>query len=232
MDNYSNSELDKFTQLAKDWWNPQGKIKSLHDINPLRTQWIAQQLPLAGKSVIDIGCGGGILCESLAKCGATVSGLDLSQALINCAKKHSQDNDLSINYHCQSVEAVAEQQPAQFDLVTCMEMLEHVPDPAAIIHACAKLLKPQGTLVLSTLNRNLKSYLFAIIGAEYILGLLPKGTHDYKKFIRPSEISSWAESVDLNVKAMAGISYYPLQKRYVVSKDIQVNYLMSLQKQN
>lgn len=230
MDNYSAKELDKFAQLAQQWWDAQGQLKSLHDINPLRTQWIAKQTMLSGKSIIDIGCGGGILCESLARLEANVSGLDLSQDLINCAKNHAQDNDLSISYYCESVEEFAKQHRESFDLVTCMEMLEHVPDPASIINSCAKLLKPRGTLILSTLNRHPKAYLFAIIGAEYILRLLPKGTHDYQQFIRPSEISSWAEAAGLAVKSIAGISYYPLQKRYVISNDINVNYLMCLEK--
>ncbi len=224
-DNYDSEELAKFAALAAHWWDPAGELKTLHQLNPIRLNYIQQKTTLADKKVIDIGCGGGILSESLAQAGAIVTGLDLNKSLIETAKLHQLQSGTQVEYLYQSAEALAAMRPAHYDIVTCFEMLEHVPDPAAIVAACATLVKPQGLLFFSTLNRNLKSYLFAILGAEYILKLLPKNTHDYAKFIRPSELDQWIRQAQLQAQEMKGIAYSPITKQFTLSDDISVNYI-------
>lgn len=227
--NYSTEELEKFSALANQWWNPSSEMKTLHDINPLRLDWINEQCPLSNKNIADVGCGGGILSESLAMADAHVTGIDLSEPLIQVATTHAKENQLNIDYHCISSELFAEQHPCEFDIVTCMELLEHVPDPTQIIQHCADLLKPGGVAFFSTLNRNLKSYLFSILGAEYILKLLPKGTHDYQKFIRPDELESWARKAGLKCVALKGIKPvlrgFSKNISYELTSNIQVNYM-------
>lgn len=231
--NIDESEIEKFAQLsASDWWDANGAQAPLHHINPLRMAYIQRASELQNAKVLDIGCGGGILCESLARAGANVTGIDLASNAIEVAKHHAkQDPSIQIDYYKASAEDFAEKHPEQFDVITCMEMLEHVPDPASIIEACARLLKPQGKIFLSTLNRNIKSYLYAIIGAEYILKLLPQGTHDYAKFIRPSELSRVLREKGFTVKNMEGLHYNILTKKYSLQSDISVNYLLYAQKQ-
>jgi len=224
--NVSTQEIDKFSELSQQWWDKSGKMRTLHDINPLRVQFIQQQVDLTSKTVIDIGCGGGILSESLAQQQATVTGIDLAETLLEVAKQHSQQAGLSINYQCISAEDMAEKAAGQFNVVTCLEMLEHVPDPAAIVQACAKLLKPDGQLFFSTLNRTLKAYLFAILGAEYVLKLIPRGTHQYDQFIRPAELDKWLRESGLSLKTITGFSYNPLTHTAQFSKDVGVNYLV------
>jgi 2-polyprenyl-6-hydroxyphenyl methylase/3-demethylubiquinone-9 3-methyltransferase len=227
--NYSADEIEKFAALAHDWWNPHGTMKALHDINPLRLAWMNEQCPFNHKKILDLGCGGGILTESMAMAGAQVTGIDMTAPLIETAKTHAQENQLNIHYECISSKDFAENNASEFDVVTCMELLEHVPDPVAIIQDCAHLVKPGGTVFFSTLNRNLKSYLLAILGAEYLLKLVPKGTHDYQQFIRPSELESWARNAGLKCVALKGIkaSLRGLSKsvRYELTDDIQVNYM-------
>lgn len=228
--NADPQELDKFAQLASRWWDPEGELKTLHQINPLRLQYIKDHAGLNGKSVIDIGCGAGILTESMAKAGAKVTGIDLNDTLIDVAKLHLQDTGAEAEYLTISAEEIAKQRPQQYDVVTCLEMLEHVPDPASVIQACASLVKPDGHVFFSTLNRNPKSYLFAIIGAEYFLKILPKNTHDYSKFIRPSELGAWARESNLQPKDITGINYNPFTKSFRLSNDVSVNYLLHAQK--
>lgn len=228
--NVDPNEIKKFAALAHHWWDETGELRTLHEINPLRMRLITDRVNLAGKKVADIGCGGGILSESLAKAGAIVTGLDMNDAAIQVAKCHLLESGLDVRYECMTAEALAEREPGQYDVITCLEMLEHVPDPAAIVQAAAALLKPGGTLFFSTLNRTPKSYLFAIIGAEYILRLLPRHTHDYAKFIRPSELSAWCEANGLTPTAIQGISYHPITKRFKCTDDVSVNYLMSVSK--
>lgn len=220
-------EIQKFSELAHRWWDPTSEFRPLHEINPLRLEWINAKVPLAGKRVIDIGCGGGILAESMARKGADVTGIDLSDKALKVADLHSLESGAKVRYKLIAAEAMAEEEPGQYDVVTCMEMLEHVPDPAAIVKACATLVKPGGDIFLSTLNRNPKAYLFAILGAEYILRLLPKGTHDYDKFITPSELSQYARSAGLDVNSMRGMGYNPLTKIYSLNSDTSVNYLVA-----
>lgn len=227
--NISPDEIEKFDKLAKSWWEKDGDLRTLHDINPPRMEFIQNHIPLAGKRVLDVGCGGGILSESLAQCDAEVSALDMSAELINVAKHHSKLNNLPIEYFTMNVEEYAKQSPATFDIVTCMELLEHVPDPSSIISSCAKLLKPNGYLFLSTINRNMKAYLFTILGAEYLLNLIPKHTHDYAKFIRPSEISTVLRQEGFNVEKISGLEYNPLNRKAYLSDDISVNYLLCAQ---
>jgi 2-polyprenyl-6-hydroxyphenyl methylase/3-demethylubiquinone-9 3-methyltransferase len=227
--NIDENEIQKFSAIQDDWWNPDGQCAPLHHINPLRMAFIQQHAELKDKKILDVGCGGGILSEALAKSGARVTGIDLSQSALEAAQKHQ--GHLSIEYHYISVEAYAEKYPASMDIITCMEMLEHVPDPGACIKACSKLIKPGGKLFFSTLNRNLKSYLFAIIGAEWILKLVPKNTHDYAKFIRPSELSQWLREAALSPRDFQGITYNALTKQYKLdAKDISVNYLVFAEK--
>lgn len=226
--NIDPAEISKFSAHASHWWDPEGELKTLHQINPLRLQYINEKANLAGKNVIDIGCGGGLLTEGMAKLGATVTGVDMSQPAITVAKLHQHESNLHINYLLGTAEEIAAQHPAQYDVATCLEMLEHVPDPTSIIQAGATLVKPGGHLFFSTLNRNLKSYLSAIVGAEYILKLLPKNTHEYAKFIRPSELSAWARQSGLVVKDIIGIHYDIFSKEFSLTNDVTVNYLMHL----
>lgn len=228
--NIDHSEIAKFTELSAYWWDPTGALKSLHEINPLRLEWINRKAILAGKTVIDIGCGGGILSESMAKLGAHVTGIDMSQGALNVADLHQMESGVQVEYLLRTAEKIAEDRPGNYDVVTCMEMLEHVPDPAAIIQACATLTKPNGDIFFSTLNRNLKAYLFAIIGAEYILKILPHSTHDYSKFIRPNELAEWSRKAGLTVMDMAGFSYNLFTKKFSLGTDISVNYLVHLKK--
>ena len=225
-------EIQKFSELAHRWWDPTSEFRPLHEINPLRLEWINARVPLAGKKVCDVGCGGGILAESIAIKGATVTGIDLSEKALKVADLHSLESGIKVRYELISAEELAAREAEQYDVVTCMEMLEHVPDPAAIVQACAKLVKPGGHIFFSTLNRNPKSYLFAIIGAEYILGLLPRGTHDYAKFITPAELSSFTRTAGLEVQALKGMTYNPLTKIYSLNQDTGVNYLMATVKPN
>lgn len=226
-ENVDHEEISKFEQLASRWWDPNSEFKPLHEINPLRLKYIDERVGLAGKKVLDVGCGGGILSESMAACGATVTGIDMGEAPLSVAKLHLLESGLEVDYQRIPVEKLAAEQPETFDVVTCMEMLEHVPDPASIVSACAKLAKPGGSLFFSTLNRNPKSYLFAIVGAEYVLRLLPKGTHDYNKFIRPSELDSWIREASLKSTDITGLTYNPLTQAYKLSKDVDVNYMVS-----
>lgn len=228
--NVDQQEIAKFEELASRWWDPHGEFKPLHEINPLRLEYIDRRVGLKGKRVVDVGCGGGILSESMAQRGAEVTGIDMGEAPLSVARLHQHESGVEVDYQQITAEALAEQQPEQFDVVTCLEMLEHVPDPASIIQACAKLVKPGGHVFLSTINRNPKSYLFAIVGAEYILGLLPKGTHDYKKFIQPAELQGWVRDADLNARELTGMSYNPLTRTYSLGHDVSVNYLMHCQK--
>jgi len=229
--NVDEAEVAKFEALASRWWDKESEFKPLHEINPLRLNYIDELSGLAGKKVLDVGCGGGILSESMAKRGAQVTGIDMGGKPINIAKLHALEAGVEINYRKVSAEALADEigsdTEQQFDVITCLEMLEHVPDPASIIQACTRMLKPGGQLFLSTLNRNPKAYMLAIIGAEYVLNMLPRGTHDYAKFIRPAELSRWARAAGLEVKGSTGLVYNPLTKRYkLAERDLDVNYLM------
>jgi 2-polyprenyl-6-hydroxyphenyl methylase/3-demethylubiquinone-9 3-methyltransferase len=224
--NADQAELQKFAELAHKWWDVNSEFKPLHEINPLRLNWINDLVGLKGKRVLDIGCGGGILSESMHFKGAKVTGIDLGEKALNVAKLHQLESGADVDYQCISAEQLATLQPASFDVVTCMEMLEHVPDPAAIVAACAKLVKPNGSVFFSTINRNPKAYLLAVVGAEYVLNLLAKGTHDYAKFIKPSELSSWARHAKLDVMSLRGMSYNPFKQTYRLSDDVAVNYLM------
>jgi 2-polyprenyl-6-hydroxyphenyl methylase/3-demethylubiquinone-9 3-methyltransferase len=224
--NVDPQELEKFAALAHRWWDTGSEFKPLHDINPLRLDYIDNIAGLNGKAVLDVGCGGGILSESMATRGAQVTGIDLGEKALKVAQLHRLESGVSVDYRLISVEAIAAERPASFDVVTCMEMLEHVPDPAAIVAVCSKLVKPNGHLFLSTLNRNPKSYLFAVIGAEYLLNLLPRGTHQYEKFIKPSELSSWCRQAGLEVSGICGMSYNPMTKRYRLGTDVSVNYIV------
>jgi 2-polyprenyl-6-hydroxyphenyl methylase/3-demethylubiquinone-9 3-methyltransferase len=224
--NVDTIELQKFAELAYKWWDKNSEFKPLHEINPLRLAYIDGLASLKGKRVLDVGCGGGILSESMYFKGADVTGIDLGEKALNVAKLHQLESGAKVDYQLVSVEQLATAQPASFDVVTCMEMLEHVPDPSAIVRACAKLVKPGGAVFFSTLNRNPKSYLFAVIGAEYVLNLLPKGTHDYEKFIKPSELSSWVRDAGLDVAGLRGMSYQPITQQYRLGDDVSVNYLM------
>jgi 2-polyprenyl-6-hydroxyphenyl methylase/3-demethylubiquinone-9 3-methyltransferase len=226
MTNVDHAEVAKFESIATRWWDKESEFKPLHDINPLRTNFIDEHVQLAGKTVLDVGCGGGILSEAMAQRGATVSAIDMGQANITTAKLHALESGLSIDYQVIPVEELAEKQPASFDVITCLEMLEHVPDPVSIVNACFKLCKPGGQIIFSTLNRNPKSFLLGIIGAEYVMNMVPKGTHEYKKFIRPSELASWARNSGLTIGAMAGMTYNPITKTYKLGRDTDVNYLM------
>jgi 2-polyprenyl-6-hydroxyphenyl methylase/3-demethylubiquinone-9 3-methyltransferase len=220
-------ELQKFSDLAHRWWDPTSEFRPLHEINPLRLEWINARAPLAGKTVLDIGCGGGILTESMAKKGAAVSGIDLSEKALKVADLHSLESGVQVRYEMISAEQLAAREPARYDIVTCMEMLEHVPDPASVVRACATLVKPGGQVFFSTLNRNPKSYLFAVIGAEYLLRLLPRGTHDYAKFITPAELSQFIRNAKMTVESLKGMSYNPLTQMYSLNQDTSVNYLIA-----
>lgn len=225
--NADPQELKKFSDLAHRWWDPSSEFRPLHQINPLRLEWINAIVPLAGKTVIDIGCGGGILAESMARKGANVTGIDLSEKALKVADLHSLEAGIAMRYEHISAEDIAAREPSTFDVVTCMEMLEHVPDPSAVVQACATLVKPGGHVFFSTLNRNPKSYLFAIIGAEYLLRLLPKGTHDYRKFITPAELSQYARNASLEIDKLKGLTYNPFLKVYSLNEDTSVNYMVA-----
>lgn len=226
--NADPQELAKFGDLAHRWWDPEGEFRPLHQINPLRLDWIASQAELAGREVLDVGCGGGILAESMARRGAKVLGIDLSTKPLRVARLHAMEAGVaSLDYREVAVEQLAAERPASFDVVTCMEMLEHVPEPASVVRACATLVKPGGRVFFSTLNRNPKSFLFAIVGAEHVLGLLPKGTHEYARFIRPSELARFARDAGLEADALKGMGYNPLTRRYWLGEDTDVNYLMA-----
>ncbi|TVO59208.1 bifunctional 2-polyprenyl-6-hydroxyphenol methylase/3-demethylubiquinol 3-O-methyltransferase UbiG [Denitromonas ohlonensis] len=224
--NADPSELQKFGDMAHHWWDPESEFRPLHEINPLRLDWIDSLFPLQGKVVLDVGCGGGLLSEGMAARGAQVTGIDLGEKALSVAKLHLHESGLNVNYRLISAEAMAVEMPAQFDAVTCLEMLEHVPDPASIVKACAALVKPGGHVFFSTLNRNPKSYLLSVIGAEYLLRMLPRGTHDYAKFIKPSELARHCRSNDLALGELTGLTYNPLTRAYALSKDTDVNYLM------
>ena len=230
MENFDSQELAKFEQLAYRWWDQDSEFKPLHDINPLRLEYINQRAPLAGKKVLDIGCGGGILSESMVQQGAQVKGIDLGKAPLSVATLHAKENKLQIEYELISAEEIAQREPGSYDIVTCLEMLEHVPQPQNIVMACSQLVKPGGNVFFSTINRNPKAYLFAIIGAEYILNLLPKGTHDYSKLIRPSELDRWNREAGLATKDLSGMSYNPITGKYWIGSDVSVNYLIHAKK--
>lgn len=226
MSNFDTAELNKFSELAHKWWDKTSEFKPLHDINPLRLNYIDQAVSLSGKTVLDVGCGGGILSESMAQKGAVVTGIDLGEKALKVAQLHSLESDVSVDYRLITVEQLAIEVPNSFDVVTCLEMLEHVPDPASVVRSCAKLVKPGGHVFFSTINRNPKAYLFAVVGAEYVLNMLPRGTHDYAKFIKPSELVAWVRSSDLSLKHQIGMSYNPITKHYWMGNDVSVNYMM------
>jgi len=228
--NVDPKEIAKFEALASRWWDANSEFKPLHDINPLRLNYINERAPLKSATVIDVGCGGGILAESMAAEGATVTGIDLGDAPLAVARIHGLESGVTVNYEKTSAEQKASQSPASYDVVTCMEMLEHVPDPATTVASCAELVKSGGDVFFSTINRNPKSFLFAIIGAEYVLRLLPKGTHEFRSFIRPSELESWARGAGLSLQGITGMTYNPLTRQYSLGKDVDVNYLMHFKK--
>ncbi|MBM3349037.1 MAG: bifunctional 2-polyprenyl-6-hydroxyphenol methylase/3-demethylubiquinol 3-O-methyltransferase UbiG [Betaproteobacteria bacterium] len=230
MSNIDQGEIDKFSALAHRWWDPTSEFKPLHAINPLRLGWIQSITNLQGKRVLDVGCGGGILAESLSKAGATVTGIDLSSKALKVAELHQLESGTSVRYLTISAEDLAKEESQSYDVVTCMEMLEHVPDPSSVVQACAKLCKPGGHIFFSTLNRNPKSYLFAIIGAEYILQLLPKGTHQYEKFIKPSELAQFTRAAGLEVIELKGMTYNPITQIYRLGSNTDVNYMMATRK--
>lgn len=224
--NADPAELEKFGDLAHRWWDPNSEFKPLHEINPLRLDWIDRNIGLAGKKVLDVGCGGGLLSEGMAARGAEVTGIDLSEKPLGVAKLHLYESGQKVDYRLIAAEQLADEMPGAFDAVTCLEMLEHVPNPASIVAACARLVKPGGQVFFSTLNRNPKAYVFAVLGAEYVLNLLPKGTHDYAKFIKPSELARWAKTCGLEPAEMIGMSYNPFTQAYTLGQDTSVNYLM------
>jgi 2-polyprenyl-6-hydroxyphenyl methylase / 3-demethylubiquinone-9 3-methyltransferase len=228
--NVDSAEIAKFEKLASRWWDRNSEFKPLHDINPLRAGFIDSKVNLVGKRVIDIGCGGGILSEAMAQRGANVTGIDMGAAPLAVAKLHLLESKLQIHYEQASAEDYAARLPGEFDVVTCLEMLEHVPQPAEIIAACKKLLKPGGHLFVSTINRNPKAWLFAVVGAEYLLRMLPRGTHDYRKFIKPSELAAWARAEGLELGELKGMTYNPLTRTYKLGSDVDVNYLMHFQR--
>ena len=224
--NVDSGEIAKFNALAERWWDPNSEFRPLHDINPLRLNYIDERLGLPGKRVIDIGCGGGLLSAGMARRGATVTGIDLGEAPLAVARLHADKSGVEVEYLQVLAEEIAEQRAGEYDAVTCLEMLEHVPDPAAVIRACAKLVKPGGQVCFSTINRNPKAFLFAIVGAEYVLRLLPRGTHEYAKLIRPSELAGWSRDAGLDVRDTTGMTYNPVTQVYKLNRDVSVNYLM------
>ncbi|MES2918919.1 MAG: bifunctional 2-polyprenyl-6-hydroxyphenol methylase/3-demethylubiquinol 3-O-methyltransferase UbiG [Pseudomonadota bacterium] len=225
--NVDPAEIAKFEALASRWWDPQSEFKPLHEINPLRLNWIDERTGLQGKTVLDVGCGGGILSESMARRGASVTGIDLGEAPLSVARLHLLESGQQVDYRRIPVEQLAAERPASFDVVTCLEMLEHVPDPAAIVKACHDLVKPGGQVFFSTINRNPKAYAFAILGAEYLLRMLPRGTHEYSKFIRPSELATWVRGAGLDLGDMTGLHYNPLSRRYWLAPNVDVNYMIA-----
>jgi 2-polyprenyl-6-hydroxyphenyl methylase/3-demethylubiquinone-9 3-methyltransferase len=225
--NVDTHELKKFSDLAQRWWDPHGAMRPLHDLNPLRLDWIDRHAALAGKRVVDVGCGGGILAEAMAARGATVLGIDLADKPLSVAQLHALESGTHVDYRQVSAEDLAAEQPSSYDAVTCMEMLEHVPDPQQTVHACATLVRPGGWVFFSTLNRNLKSFLFAIVGAEYVLQMLPRGTHEFEKFIKPHELAQAARKAGLEVVELIGMTYNPLTKEYRLGNDTDVNYLLA-----
>ncbi|MDJ0701285.1 MAG: bifunctional 2-polyprenyl-6-hydroxyphenol methylase/3-demethylubiquinol 3-O-methyltransferase UbiG [Woeseiaceae bacterium] len=225
-DNIDAAEVAKFDALASRWWDPDSEFRPLHQINPLRLDWIRQFVDLSGKKAIDVGCGGGILAESMAEAGALVTGIDMAEAPLAVARLHRHESGAEVEYRQATAEEMAAEQAGEFDVVTCLEMLEHVPDPAAVVKACHELAKPGGQVIFSTINRNPKSFVMAIVGAEYILNLLPRGTHEYGKFIKPSELEEWARAAGLELKRSIGLHYNPLTKEYWLGSNLHVNYLM------
>ena len=230
-ENVDLSEIAKFEKLASRWWDPHSEFKPLHDINPLRAGWIDQSADVKHKNVLDVGCGGGLLCEALAHRGALVTGIDMGEAPLSVARLHQLESGVTVDYQQSTAESLAERRAGEFEIVTCLEMLEHVPDPSTVIQACAGLCRSGGDLFFSTINRNPKSFLFAIVGAEYILNLLPRGTHEYDKFIKPSELARWIREAGLDMQEMMGMTYNPLTKRYRLTQDdVSVNYLIRAKK--
>ncbi|POZ62094.1 bifunctional 2-polyprenyl-6-hydroxyphenol methylase/3-demethylubiquinol 3-O-methyltransferase UbiG [Chromobacterium alticapitis] len=227
MSNVDELEIDKFSQLAHKWWDKDSEFKPLHEINPLRLDYIDRHAALAGKKVLDVGCGGGILAESMALKGAQVTGIDLAKKSLKVAQLHSLETGVPIDYRCVPVEELAAEMPAGFDVVTCMEMLEHVPDPQSVVRACATLVKPGGWVFFSTLNRNAKAYLLAVVGAEYVLNMLPRGTHEYARFLKPSELGRMVRHAGLDLQGLSGMAYNPLTRIYSLNDDTDVNYLMA-----
>lgn len=230
--NVDLNEIRKFEDIAHRWWDQESEFKPLHDINPLRLNYIDERSNLKGKIVVDVGCGGGILAESMARRGATVTGIDLGETPLSVARLHALDSGIQVTYRKISAEALAAEMPQAFDVVTCMEMLEHVPDPSSVIQACATLVKPGGQVFFSTINRNAKAFALAIVGAEYLLNMLPRGTHEYAKFIRPSELEAWAYEAGLDLQHTTGMTYNPLFQHYRLGRDIDVNYIMYFKKED
>jgi 2-polyprenyl-6-hydroxyphenyl methylase/3-demethylubiquinone-9 3-methyltransferase len=230
--NVDPAEIAKFEQLASRWWDPGSEFKPLHDINPLRLKWINDRVGLSGKKVLDVGCGGGILSESMAALGASVTGIDMGEAPLAVAKLHLKESGLKVDYRRASAEEFAREYAGEFDVVTCLEMLEHVPEPGSVVRACAQLVRPGGALFFSTINRNPKSWLFAIVGAEYLLNLLPRGTHEYLKFIRPSELDRMCRAAALDVREITGIHYNPILRTYSLGPGVDVNYLLMASRTN
>ncbi len=228
--NVDPNEVRKFEDLAHRWWDQAGEFRPLHEINPLRLDFVEQAVELDGKRVLDVGCGGGILSEAMAARGARVTGIDMGEGPLSVARLHLLESGLEVDYRQSSAEALAEEAEGEFNVVTCMEMLEHVPDPASVVEACARLVRPGGDVFFSTINRNPKAFLFAIVGAEYLLRLLPRGTHEYRRFITPAELDHWARAADLETTAIRGLSYNPLTQRYRLSDDVDVNYLVHARK--
>ncbi|BDX19494.1 MAG: bifunctional 3-demethylubiquinol 3-O-methyltransferase/2-polyprenyl-6-hydroxyphenol methylase [Pseudomonadales bacterium] len=227
--NVDRAEIAKFEALASRWWDRNSEFKPLHEINPLRTNWIDERVGLAGKKVLDVGCGGGILAEAMAQRGAQVTGIDMGEAPLAVARLHQLESGVSVEYEQSTAEEFAEQHAGTFDVVTCLEMLEHVPDPGSVIRACTRLLKPGGQVFFSTINRNPKSFLFAIVGAEYVLRMLPRGTHEFAKFIRPAELGGWIRDAGLDLQDITGLTYNPLTRTYKLGSDVDVNYMVYCQ---